>query len=252
MILAVAYSEESPRTNSTRWSWLSFLVSPCRVVTTGNASGQESYENSRRYARNSHLNHFRLRNQLLNSLRSAKNSATTIASGEQTAFHTIAAAAPEHAHFPLQGVPGHPHCKPAQVASEQGKSHVPAEMQPYREPQSSSTPHRVSQQDSPRHGVHDSHKRDIRIPGMHQSEDHAGGKDGRKRAHRTDQQLERIPAEQQLFSHRSEENRQTVKGKRRPGMFHAAAPDRWKFAILSATGISHHTHRRRNARRSAG
>src|SRR5579863_1632234 len=137
MILAVAYSAASPRTNSRRWSWLSFLVSPCSVTarkatkTTGDM-------------RETAISITSPRNQLLQYEKQRHHDR----SGEQAAFHTIAAAAPEHSHVPLQGVPGYTHCKPAQVASEQGKSHVPAKMQTDREPQRSSTPHCVPQQDS--------------------------------------------------------------------------------------------------------
>ena len=42
MILAVAYSEESPRTSSTRWSWLSFLVSPCRMTSPKKATARKA------------------------------------------------------------------------------------------------------------------------------------------------------------------------------------------------------------------
>src|ERR1051326_8069981 len=69
IILAVAYSEDSPRISSTRWSRLSFLVSPCKLATARKAArirgGMREADIS--LLPRLRLHHLRARNQLLQS-----------------------------------------------------------------------------------------------------------------------------------------------------------------------------------------
>src|ERR1035437_2662070 len=48
---------------------------------------------------------------------------------QQAAFRSVSASADQVGRFPAELIPGHIHCKPAQIRAEQGQHHVPSEVQ---------------------------------------------------------------------------------------------------------------------------
>src|SRR5579862_5118175 len=119
---------------------------------------------------------------------------------QQAALGSIIATAPKRTHAPVQRVASQAHCKPAEVRSEQGQGEVPAEVQADGEPQRSTAPAGIAEQDAPGERVEDAEYGRVPVAHVRDAEDGGDGQDGGEGSHGREQKLEGVAVKQHLLS----------------------------------------------------